>query len=61
MSEEKKVRDFQRELELLQARVRATANSRPQEMVAVKSRMGGYEMQLRDIPQGQEFVLVRLS
>lgn len=34
-------------------------NSNPQELVAVKSRMGGYEMQLREVPRGQEFVLVK--
>lgn len=32
---------------------------KPQELVAVPGRMGGWEMTLRDVPEGEEFKLVR--
>jgi hypothetical protein len=42
-----------------QTQLNELMSSKPQELVAVKSRMGGYEMQLREVPRGQEFVLVK--
>ena len=42
-----------------QTQLKELVNSSPPELVAVKSRMGGYEMQLREVPRGQEFMLVK--
>lgn len=57
--ERNKVADVQELLELTRSQLDGVFNSNRQELVAVKSRMGGYEMQLRDVPLGQEFMLVR--
>lgn len=37
----------------------ALRKTKPQELVAVKSRMGGHEMCLRDVPEGEEFKIIR--
>ena len=51
--------DVQAIFAITQEQVKMVMESKPRELVAVKSRMGGYEMQIREVPRGQEFVLVR--
>lgn len=41
------------------AQLEAHRKAKPQELVAVKSSMGGHEMCLRDVPDGEEFRIVR--
>lgn len=51
--------DFQELVQITQAKVEAVVNAPPQELVAVKSTMGGFELHRQDVPLGREYVLVR--
>jgi hypothetical protein len=43
--------------ERTQSQLREVGESRPQELVAVKSRMGGYVIQRQEIPRTEDYLL----
>lgn len=51
--------NFQDIFETTQQQLQELRLRKPQELVAVKSHGGGYEMQLQDVPDGEAFKLVR--
>jgi hypothetical protein len=51
--------DFDTLKKQIQAKVEEASASGPKELVAVKSRMGGHQMQLVEVPAGLNFVLAK--